>query len=251
MPKPFLLVATFLIAAAVFAQQTKVTGMVKDKLLGVPLMGATIQSKNGAAITNNEGAFSINAAIGEMLRFSFIGRKPVIVEVKSFGVLTIALEMASNDLNTVVITGYQAQLKIDLIGSIAVVDMTPIKNNTSGNPMQALQGRVAGLYIEKNGNPNGENTRLLIRGLNTMGNSDPLYIIDGVPTKRSIVFQSLDAGVIESVQILKDASAGSIYGSRASNGVIIVTTRNANPNEGSRLGIQINTGLTYQTVKPH
>jgi TonB-linked SusC/RagA family outer membrane protein len=164
--------------------------------------------------------------------------------------MTVDMSSSAGDLNQVVVTGYQTQRKVDLIGSVAVVDMKPVKNSSSGNPMQALQGRVPGLYIEKNGAPNGDNSRILIRGVNTLGNTDPLYIIDGVPTKTPLIFQSMTAGAIESVQILKDASAASIYGSRASNGVIIVTTRNGSTNPGGKMTIQLNSGVSYQTVKP-
>lgn len=106
--------------------------------------------------------------------------------------------------------------------------MKPIEGQSmsSGNAMQALQGRVAGLAVEKSGDPSGANSKILIRGVSTLGNTDPLYVIDGVPTVRPEVFASLSPSVIESVQVLKDASASSIYGSRAANGVIIVTTKN-------------------------
>ena len=156
------------------------------------------------------------------------------------------MEEGVKEEDVVVVTGYTTQRKVDLIGAVAVVDLKPVKNNSTGNPMQALQGRVAGLYIEKTGSPNGENSRILIRGSNTIGNTDPLYIIDGAPTKNPQVFQSLNPGTIESIQILKDASAASIYGSRASNGVIIVTTKNG----AGKVNVQLNSGLTWQTMKP-
>src|SRR5690606_679696 len=151
----------------------------------------------------------------------------------------------------IVVTGYATERKADLTGAVSVVELTPIQNNVSGNPMQALQGRVAGLYIEKNGGaPNGENSRILIRGSNTLGNTDPLYIIDGVPTKRPEVFQSLAPGSIESIQVLKDASAASIYGSRASNGVIIVTTKDGKSQSGERLTLTLNSNVSILSEKP-
>ncbi|MEP6596419.1 MAG: SusC/RagA family TonB-linked outer membrane protein, partial [Ginsengibacter sp.] len=122
------------------------------------------------------------------------------------------------------------------------------KNNSSGNTMQALQGRVAGLYIEKDGSPNGSNSRILIRGANTLGNNDPLYIIDGIATTRPEVFQNMDPSTIASVQVLKDASAESIYGARASNGVIIVTTRNGGNTDG-KVKFQFNSSISSQSEK--
>ena len=114
--------------------------------------------------------------------------------------------------------------------------------------MQALQGRVAGLYIEKDGSPNGSNSRILIRGSNTLGNNDPLYIIDGIPTTRPEVFQNMSPANIASVQVLKDASAASIYGSRASNGVIIVTTKNGG-NTNGKVQFQFDNSISVQSEK--
>ncbi len=147
-----------------------------------------------------------------------------------------------------VVVGYTSQRKKDLTGAVAVVDLAAVKNNSSGNTMQALQGRVAGLYIEKDGSPNGSNSRILIRGANTLGNNDPLYIIDGIATTRSEVFQNMDPSTIASVQVLKDASAESIYGARASNGVIIVTTKNGGNTDG-KVKFQFNSSLSSQSEK--
>ena len=114
--------------------------------------------------------------------------------------------------------------------------------------MQALQGHVPGLYIEKSGTPSATSSRILIRGVNTLGDNNPLYIIDGVPTKRPEVFQGLSAGSIVSVQVLKDASASSIYGARASNGVVIVTTKNGSDRKGE-VKVQFNSNFSVQSEK--
>jgi len=233
-----------------FAQQKEVTGTVTDASTQAPLAGVSVQSKSQAVITDSSGRFSIRANTGETISFSYVGMQLITVKVPASGNMNVALTRGASELEQVVVTGYQTQRKVDLIGAVAVVDMKPVKNSSSGNPMQALQGRVPGLYIEKNGTPNGENSRILIRGSNTLGNTDPLYIIDGVPTKNPLIFQSITGGAIESVQILKDASAASIYGSRASNGVIIITTRNGSTNAGGKMTIQLNSGVSVQTVKP-
>ena len=118
--------------------------------------------------------------------------------------------------------------------------------------MLALQGQVPGLYIQTDGSPTGANggePTILIRGKTTLNNSDPLYIIDGIPTTRYEEFANLNPGSIASIQVLKDASAASIYGSRASNGVIIVTTKDGS-SSSDRVRIQFNTSLTRQTEKP-
>ena len=124
-----------------------------------------------------------------------------------------------------VITGYQTERKADITGAISVVDVDEITDATKVNPLLSLQGRVPGLYIEQSGRPSGEIGQLLIRGRNTLNNNAPLFIIDGVPTTDPFVFASLNVHCIASIQVLKDASATSIYGVRAANGVIIVSTK--------------------------
>ena len=121
--------------------------------------------------------------------------------------------------------GYQTMKRADLTGSVAVVPIAEARDIASGSVLQSVQGKVAGLYITSDGGPSGGATSINIRGLNTLGNTNPLYIIDGIPTIDPNVLQYMDQNSIESIQILKDASATSIYGSRASNGVIIVTTK--------------------------
>ncbi len=239
---------TFLLAALyTFAQQKTITGTVTGKREKTPLAGVSVQTKSKSALTDVSGKFSIEASVGDELTFSYVGMISVTLKISGDDQnLSIELEEGMREEDVVVVTGYTTQRKVDLIGAVAVVDLKPVKNNSSGNPMQALQGRVAGLYVEKNGSPNGESSRILIRGSNTLGNTDPLYIIDGAPTKNPQIFQSLNPGSIESIQILKDASAASIYGSRASNGVIIVTTKNGS----GKVNVQLNSGLTFQTMKP-
>jgi TonB-dependent starch-binding outer membrane protein SusC len=247
MKKLFLLLPVFLLAMFSFAQQKTITGTVTGKTDKAPLAGVSVQTKNKTVLTDVSGKFSIEVSAGDNLTFSYVGMSPVTLKISDADQnLSVEMEEGVKEEDVVVVTGYTSQRKVDLIGAVAVVDMKPIKNNSSGNPMQALQGRVAGLYVEKNGSPNGESSRILIRGSNTLGNTDPLYIIDGAPTKNPQIFQSLTPGSIESIQVLKDASAASIYGSRASNGVIIVTTKSG----AGKVTVQLNTGITFQTPKP-
>jgi TonB-linked SusC/RagA family outer membrane protein len=178
-----------------------------------------------------------------------VGTKPILVTVAAdTKVLDVVFKDAATTLNEVVVTGYTSERKKDLTGAVAVVDLAPVKNNSSGNTMQALQGRVAGLYIEKDGSANGSTSRILIRGANTLGNNNPLYVIDGIPTTRPEVFQNLSPSNIASVQVLKDASAESIYGARASNGVIIVTTKNGGNTDG-KVQFQFNNSTSIQSEK--
>ncbi|MEO6733862.1 MAG: SusC/RagA family TonB-linked outer membrane protein [Ferruginibacter sp.] len=245
--RKFLTIIAVLMVTVSFAQQKKVTGTVTDKITHEPLRGASVQFKKQTVTTDNEGRFSIDAAEGENLIITFVGKKPQTVKVTGQD-LSIGLEEGTKEEEQVVVVGYTSQRKQDLTGAVAVVDLAPVKNNSSGNTMQALQGRVAGLYIEKDGSPNGSNGRILIRGANTLGNNDPLYIIDGIPTTRPEVFQNMDPANIASVQVLKDASSESIYGARASNGVIIVTTKNGGNTEG-KVNFQLNSSVSAQSEK--
>ncbi|MGN6436755.1 MAG: SusC/RagA family TonB-linked outer membrane protein, partial [Agriterribacter sp.] len=246
--KKIMTVAFLFITTFCFAQQKEVKGTVTSKADGAPLPGVTVAAEKSATSTDVSGRFSIKAAVGETLTFSFVGMNTVSVKVTDASELSVQMEASVKEGEQIVVVGYSTQRKQDLTGSVAVVDLNPVKNTTSGNTMQALQGRVAGLYIEKDGSPNGSNSRILIRGANTLGNNDPLYIIDGVPTTRPEVFQNINPASIASVQILKDASAESIYGSRASNGVIIVTTKNGGNTDG-KVNFQFNTSISAQSEK--
>lgn len=234
-----------------YAQSRIIKGVVTDNA-SKPLVGATvtiIETQKGT-ITDGSGNFQLAVENGQTVNVSYIGAKPVSVKITGETKnLQIKIEDSNTSLSEVVVTGYTSERKKDLTGAVAVVDLTPVKNNSSGNTMQALQGRVAGLYIEKDGSANGGTSRILIRGANTLGNTDPLYIIDGIPTTRPEVFQNLSPSNISSVQVLKDASAASIYGSRASNGVIIVTTKNGGNTNGA-VQFQLNSSTSFQSEKP-
>jgi TonB-linked SusC/RagA family outer membrane protein len=248
MQKLSCLITLLLLAVITNAQIKQVAGTVTSKLTGKPLQGVTLQAPNAVSTTNEAGAYSIQAKKGDKIVFSFSGMKSFSLTVGDQNDFSVSLEDDQKDLGEVVVVGYTSQKKKDLTGAVAVVDLSPVKNNSSGNTMQALQGRVAGLYIEKDGSPNGSNGRILIRGANTLGNNDPLYIIDGIATTRPEVFQNMDPATIASVQVLKDASAESIYGARASNGVIIVTTRNGG-NTNGKVNFQLNSSFAIQSEK--
>ena len=234
-------------------QQKSVSGKVTDSS-GSPLPGVSVVVKGTTAgvITDTNGRYSIgNIPENATLQFSFVGLRTEDVAIGTKTMINVVLSEETVGIEEVVAVGYGTQKKADLTGAIQVVKMESIKNVSlsSGNPMKALQGKVPGLYIEQTGDPNGANNRILIRGANTLGNTDPLYIIDGVPTKRPEVFQGLSPSSIISVQVLKDASAASIYGSRASNGVIIVTTRNGSDTKG-KINVQFSSNFSVQSEKP-
>ncbi len=234
-----------------FAQTNTISGTVQDETgEGIPGVNVVVKGTTQGTVTDIDGKYSLGGVSAtDVLVFSSVGFTPQETEVGNQSTIDITLQEDIQALSEIVVTGYATERKVDVTGAVAVVDLEPIKNTSSGNPMQALQGRVAGLFVEKNGTPTGENSRILIRGVNTLGNNDPLYIIDGVPTKQPQIFQSLNPSTIESVQILKDASAASIYGSRASNGVIIVTTKDGS-GTGEQLSVEFNSSVSIQTTKP-
>lgn len=250
--RKLLLICSFLILliSEGYAQSRTITGTVLDNS-SKPIDGVTIVvvETQKSTLSDANGKFSIAVKNGQSVRFSYVGAKPIVITVTAdTKTLDVIFKDAENKLNEVVVTGYTSERKKDLTGAVAVVDLAPVKNNSSGNTMQALQGRVAGLYIEKDGSANGATSRILIRGANTLGNNNPLYIIDGIPTTRPEVFQNLSPSNIASVQVLKDASSESIYGSRASNGVIIVTTKNGGNTEG-KVQFQFNNSTSIQSEK--
>jgi len=226
------------------AQQKTVSGTVTSKDLQAPLSGVTVKGAQQTVITDRNGSFIVQANLGEMLIFTYVGMKPDTVTVTANEMpIAVALEYALGDLAEIVVTGYQTQKKADLTGAVSVVKMEDIKSVRVGNPVKSLQGRIPGVDITTNGDPGGGAT-VRIRGTGTLGNNDPLYVIDGIPTKRGL--QEINQDDIESIQVLKDASSASIYGSRSANGVIIVTTKKAKKGV-SRIDVNASSTLQYYT----
>lgn len=203
------------------AQQVNVNGIVKDAT-GETVIGASVMVKGTktGTVTDFDGKFHVECTPGATLVISYIGYQTQ--EVKAADGMNIVLQEAANDLNEVVVTGYTTQRKADLTGAISVVSVDDIAKQNENNPIKALQGRVPGMNISADGSPSGTAT-VRIRGIGTLNNNDPLYIVDGIPTKAGM--HELNGNDIESIQVLKDAASASIYGSRAANGVIIITTK--------------------------
>ena len=223
MKKTLLCALLLLMCTIVQAQNLAIQGKVVSKTDGEPIIGATVietnQPSNGT-ITDIDGNFKLSVPRGAELTISYIGYKTI--KVKAQATLDIALEEESELLQEIVVTGYTTQRKADLTGAISVVSIDEIAKQNENNPMKALQGRVPGMNITADGSPGGSAT-VRIRGIGTLNDNNPLYIIDGVPTKSGM--HELNGNDIESIQVLKDAASASIYGSRAANGVIIITTK--------------------------
>lgn len=239
--KRFLLCTVLLFVSTMMYAQTEITGTIYDET-GEGGIGATVKevgTSNGT-VTDLDGNFTLNVAPGTMISISYIGYDTM--ELPAEKGMKITLKENASELAEVVVTGYQTQRKADLTGSVAVVKTNELKTSATTDPMKALQGKVAGMTVTSNGSPSGTGT-VRIRGIGSFNSSqDPLFIIDGVPTTASL--NSLNMNDIESMQVLKDAASASIYGSRAANGVIIITTRKGK--KGDKVKVDFSANLTAQ-----
>ena len=228
--RTLLTVLSLLVLTGVNAQNSKtIRGKVTDEA-GKPLPGVTVAVKNTSrgTVTGADGSYSMNAAEGNLLVFSYVGYSPGQLAVGGGLQYDISLAPNTQSLEQMVVIGYGTQKKSSLTGSVASVNSKTISELPVVSVQQALQGRVAGLTVTNNGAP-GADPIIRIRGISSISYaSDPLYVIDGFPTSNLSNFDSRD---VQSVEVLKDASAAAIYGSRATNGVIIITTK-----KGSRDG---------------
>ena len=212
--------------AAVAQNQTiKVKGQVVDET-GEPLVGATVKVKDSATgtITDFDGNFQLDVKSNATLVVSYLGYKNREIAVRGRAILDpIKLDSDNNMLEQVVVVGYGTQKKADLTGSVSIVNAEEMKKVSNSNISTMLEGKVAGVQITTDGQP-GADPSVRIRGIGSFGSTAPLYVIDGVPMGTTI--RDFSPNDIETIQVLKDAAAGAIYGSRAANGVIIITTKN-------------------------
>ena len=212
--------------AAVAQDQTiKVKGQVVDDL-GEPLIGASVRVKDSTvgAVTDLDGNFQLDVKPNAVLVVSYLGFNSREIAVRGRAVLEpIQLSSDNNVLEQVVVVGYGVQKKADLTGSVSIVNADELKKVSNSNISTMLEGKVPGVQITTDGQP-GADPSVRIRGIGSFGSTAPLYVIDGVPMGTTI--RDFSPNDIETIQVLKDAAAGAIYGSRAANGVIIITTKN-------------------------
>ncbi|MDE6283309.1 MAG: TonB-dependent receptor [Muribaculaceae bacterium] len=236
---------TLLMLMAVFsvkAQEITVSGTVLSGSDDEPLIGATVRSvaTNAGTSTDIDGNFTIKVPQGSDLQVSYIGYETQ--TVKAMPEMTITLKDNAASLDEVVVVGYTTQRKADLTGSVAVMNMKEPLSENSGNIMNSMAGKLPGVNVVPDAAPGGTGS-IRVRGMSTANSSnDPLYIIDGVPTDN---INCINPSDIESMQVLKDAASASIYGSRAANGVVIITTKQG---KGDRMSININYAASAQTI---
>jgi TonB-linked SusC/RagA family outer membrane protein len=205
-------------------QAVPVSGRVVDaKGEGLPGVTVLVKGTTNGTNTGPDGSFSLQAPENSVLVFSFVGytKQELPITGAATG-LTVTLAESAQDLNDVVVIGYGTARKSDLTGAVASVTSAQLTQVATSDPVQALQGRVAGVEVTSNSGQPGSGTRIRVRGVGTINNSDPLYVVDGIQTSDIGFLLPAD---IESTEILKDASATAIYGSRGANGVVLITTK--------------------------
>ena len=241
-----------------YAQVKTVTGTVSDAGNGEPLPGVTIVVKGTTqgTITDFDGNFSIDVEQGQTIVLSYIGYTPQEVLITASNLVNVQLEQSMENLDEVVVIGYGQVRKEDATGSVATVSSSDFNQGASNSPQDLLMGKVPGVHIQTEGGAPGSASKIRIRGGSSMSASnDPLIVIDGMPIDNrtidgmSNVLTSINPNDIETMTVLKDASATAIYGSRASNGVILITTKEGSKNQ--ELKIEIDSKVNISEIKEY
>jgi len=234
---------------SMYAQEKTVTGTVTEEIGPLPGVTVLIKGTTNGVSTDFDGKYSIKANVGDVLVFSFVGMATVERTVGAANVIDVSMQAESNLLNEVVVVAYGSQSRNSLTGSVSVIDKEQIENATFSNPVKSLEGLVSGMrVIQASGQP-GSDPIIRIRGFGSINaDSAPLIVLDGVPYSGSL--SSINPKDIESTSILKDASSTSLYGNKASNGVLMITTKKGKKN---RLDISIDSrfGFTQRGAKEY
>ncbi|GAA4322666.1 TonB-dependent receptor [Mucilaginibacter gynuensis] len=227
-----ILIFTVFTLSQSFAQSKRITGKVSDDGGPTPSASVLIKGTNTGVTTDASGSYSINASPDDVLVFSFVGYAAQEITVGNKTTINVKLASDSKSLQELVVIGYGTAKRKDLTGAISSVTADQIAKVPVASLDQALQGRSSGVQVTNNDGTPGGGVTVLIRGVGSLGNNDPLYVIDGYPTTGGL--NNINPNDIASMDILKDASATAIYGVRASNGVVIITTK-----KGRKDGVQI------------
>jgi TonB-dependent starch-binding outer membrane protein SusC len=233
--------------SAGFAQSVNVKGKVSDQD-GNPIIGAivAVENSDNGTTTDLNGDYSIIANVGDKLICSFLGYKDMTMIIQNGDAINVQLEEGSTLLDQVVVVGYGTQKKADLTGAVSIVNTDEMKKQASNDVTQMLQGRTAGVSVFTDGQP-GATPSVRIRGVSTFGlgsSAEPLYVVDGFPIAGGI--RDINPNDIATIQVLKDATAGAIYGNRAANGVVIVTTKSGKRNQ--KFNVNLSSYVGSQTI---
>jgi TonB-linked SusC/RagA family outer membrane protein len=238
----------FLSVSFSYGQEKKITGTITDAQTGESVIGAAVIIKNSSvgASTDFDGKFSINAKEGDVLIITSLGYTSLEVAIKGRNNITIQLVSNADQLDEVVIIGYGAKKKVNLTGSITTIKSDDIVKNSTANVSSALSGRLAGVTtIQSSGEPGSDASSIRIRGLSSLNSSAPLILVDGIPRE----LNNINSNDIESISVLKDAAAAAIYGMRASNGVVLITTKRGKGK--TKLNVNVYSGLQTPTRMPN
>src|SRR5438093_3070564 len=238
-------VAALLVCGTAVAQETQASGKVTTPE-GTPIPGVTVRVRgtNVATVTDAEGSYSVAAPANGILTFSLIGYRSGAQGVGGRTTINVGLDRAIAVLPEVVVTGYTTQRRADITGAVSSVDLESASKQTSTSSLQRLDAAVSGVTVANSGSP-GSRSTVRIRGITSFQNNDPLYIVDGTPLEDSYL-NWLSPDDIAEIQVLKDASSASIYGSRASNGVVVIETKKGRPGPRS-MTLDVRTGVSSPT----
>ena len=238
-------VGLFLVFSSFIFAQSEVSGIISDSE-GNPIPGATIivDGTTNGTTSDFDGNYTISVGSDQSLQFSSLGFSSQIIRVGDQETIDIILQTSAEALDQIVVTGYGTQTKRETTGAISTVKAEDLNIIPSGNIEQQFQGRIPGVTVISNGSP-GSTSQIRVRGFGAFGGNEPLYVIDGVPTTN---IDFLNPGDIESTTVLKDAASASIYGARAANGVIVMTTKSGSRTEKSKITLDYTLGLTDPNV---
>jgi len=235
------LIMNLAVCGSAFGQMIEISGRVTS-LAGPPLPGVTVRIRgtDTGTTTDEQGRYSLAAPPDGVVVFTLTGYRGIGETIRGRTILDVALEPAIGLLADTVVTGYTTQQRDDITGAVTTVDVTGLSRQTSTSVLQRLDGRVSGMTVENSGSP-GSRTTIRVRGMTSFHDNDPLYVIDGTPVQESYL-NWLSTDDIEAIQVLKDASAAAIYGSRGGNGVVIIETKRGRPGP-SRATLDVRTGV--------
>lgn len=243
----YLIAIALLVPVMGYSQSFRVSGTVTDAKDGSGLAGVTVKSGgNTVSQTDGDGKYSIMTSSGETLTFSFLGMKSTSVVVGSQTIVNIAMEEDLRGLDEVVVVGYGVIKKSDLTGAVSSLKSEQLTRLSTVDVNQSLQGRAAGVSVINNSGEPGAGTKIRIRGIGSVNNSSPLYVVDGFPVNDISHLAPQD---VESMEILKDASAVAIYGSRGANGVILVKTKGGAYGKKTQVSVNTFAGITQPGKK--
>ena len=225
------LILILTVCGSAFGQMIEISGRVTSQA-GPPLPGVTVRIRGTetGSTTDGEGRYSLTAPRDGIVVFTLTGYRGTSEAIRGRTIIDVALEPAIGTVADTVVTGYTTQRRDDITGAVSTVNVMGLSRQTSTSVLQRLDGRAPGVTIENGGSP-GSRTTVRVRGVTSFHDNDPLYVIDGTPVQESYL-NWLNPTDIEAIQILKDASAASIYGSRGGNGVVIIETKLGRPGGG-------------------